>query len=376
MLAEGGRAWNADLRLLRRPCRYGRRPFVWTGRQAWGAIRPGLVDLRGLPRGTQVLLIAGYVVVLLCLALVLLLELFPEMRSRLPQIQPGLLAMSTTSLDMRYIPTSGPFGWLPSPLGVRLGGRVDGTIPLLLVAALACFVGWGLVLTGASDCGRRVFVPLVALFGIHLQVLTGFLGNPSALGLVTIAGGFLGFSATDHPEPASRSRYWRSSWWRYRPEPHLLTHRSSRWRDHPLLEFLFWTLVGPLLIVAIVLSMPGIPVEVRPGLLFPLAVEFTYLSAIGGAWIGMLLAVFFGSTRSTLASSWARASPTTSTADGASTFTWVAAALTILAAVAALMVYIATGELPPICSTRASCSCSECSSCRLSSSPAGQCGAC
>ena len=75
---------------------------------------------------------------------------------------------------------------------------------------------------------------------------------------------------------------------------YLRTHRSGGWRQHPLLEFLGWTLTAPLLIGVITLTMPGIPAFFRIGLLFPLAVELAYLSAIAGAWIAMLLSILFG----------------------------------------------------------------------------------
>lgn len=271
--------------------RHARPTLRRAGRLAAAPVRAGLVDLHGLPRGSQILLVFAYTAVLLCLGFAMLLELRPDLAARLPSLQSPILT-TQPQFEMRYVPASGPLWWLPAPLGVMMGWHFYASVPLLLMATIACFIGWGLVLTGASDCGRRVFLPIAVLFALHLQVMLAYLGSPSSLGILSIGGEFVALSAQSTPVLRVAYQVMALLLVAVPVGLHLRTHRSRHWRDHPILELVGWTLIAPAIILLITFTLPDLFWWVRVGVPFPLAVQFTYLSAIGGAWMGMLLVVY------------------------------------------------------------------------------------
>jgi hypothetical protein len=280
--------------------RGGRQTVAAAGRLAWGTVRDGLVDMHGLARGTRALLAFGYSLVLLGLASVLLDELVPRMFSRLPRLQAQFFD-SSPQLLMVYHRTSGPFWWLPAPLGVMFEQRATATIPLLIAAIAVFIVGWGLVLTGASDCGRRVFLPLLALYGLHLLLIPAYLGHPLELGLGMIGLEFLALSAGDSPRTLVALEFLAVLLVAAPAGLYVMTHASERWRRYPILEFAGWVLATPCFIAVLILAVPTMRAQDRLAVILPVAVEFAYLGAAGAAWLGMLLSFLVGVDTVTLA---------------------------------------------------------------------------
>lgn len=159
--------------------------------------REAIVDLRGLPLNTQVLAIFGYVGLFSLLSLTLLVELFGD----------SFTAVSFTV----------PEGDLYS----------EKQVPLLAMAlaSLAFILGWAFLLTGATDCRRRIFFPAVGLFAIQLIFLTPIEGNMAAA-----LGCFLAIPAIG----LLIAFYFLAPRWPF-------------WRDWPIVEFIAWALFAAFL---------------------------------------------------------------------------------------------------------------------------------
>jgi hypothetical protein len=154
--------------------------------------REAIVDLRGLPLNAQLLAIFGYIGLFALLGLTLLLELFGD---------------SFTAVT-----------FLPASSDPDTQFRV----PLLVMAlaSLAFVLGWAFLLTGATDCRRRVFFPAVALFAFQLIFLTPLEGGmTAALGCFLAVPG-IGLLVAFY----------------------FLAPRWPFWRDWPIVEFIAWTL--------------------------------------------------------------------------------------------------------------------------------------
>lgn len=174
-------------------------------------MREGLVDTTHLSPGMRRLVHIGYGVLLCSLLLLLLVDTFRG--------------------------TS----WMPISAPPR-GTSRPATAPILAIAAafMASVAGWAFLLTGASDVGRRAFIPAVVLYAYVILAPTRetirLLGLPPVL--VTVAGAVLVVVPVG---------------------VYLLTHRSRRWRERPDVELVAW-LVAPclyLVLTAVFLAMTG-----------------------------------------------------------------------------------------------------------------------
>lgn len=256
-----GRRPRPDARLVRRGLGLGlRRGGRWLG----DTIRAGLVDTTGLPRDTRALLAVGYAVVLVCLALVLLEELFPAWFESLPR---------------RVSTTTPPSSWDLGAIGVASGVLEEGDesvwwiYPLMLASAGASILGWAFVLTGASDCGRRVFLPLLAVFGLGLLLVARqALVVPGAALPLRILVALLVLSAGGL---------------------YLATHRSARWRQQPLPELLGW-LAAILLFLgsAFFLTARGDPNMSDKAELW--GMYFALVSSLGAGLLGVPFSAYLG----------------------------------------------------------------------------------
>lgn len=160
------------------------------------ALRERLVHTHDLPRGVWLLTLLGYVSV----ASLLMVQLFLELHTgKLPHV--------------RFHDVRGQL------LSVPLPGMVFSTLAFVL--------GWALLLTGASDCRRRVFLPIVGVFVFHLLVLLPYAdvsgyemeGGTTLWGLLAVL--LVGVPVALH----------------------FFTRRTRYWRDAPLLEFAAWLAV-------------------------------------------------------------------------------------------------------------------------------------
>ena len=225
-------AWAADLarsvRVL--PYRYASR-----GREAAGrALRARVIDLSGMPRGVRVLAVLGYASVATSLVAVLLIELFG---GGMPSV--------------RYYKYTDAHVLVP--------------IPAMVVSSLACVLGWALLLTGASDCRRRVFLPTVGLFLLQLFLL---LSSAAATGSGILVMWGLALPLVALPVGI-----------------HFFTPRLSHWRDFPVLEFCIWAAVASVF-VACTWFLSETRADVAPALeagflpLFLLLIPFWILLAL------------------------------------------------------------------------------------------------
>ncbi len=105
-------------------------------------LREAFIDFKGLSLSLRILAVLGYVAVFALLALTLLFDLFRN-----------YLAMVT------YV----PYGDQPAARQVPF--------VVMIACGLSIALGWAYVLTGATDCRRRVFFPIVALFVVQLIFL-------------------------------------------------------------------------------------------------------------------------------------------------------------------------------------------------------------
>lgn len=148
-------------------------------------LREAFIDFTGLSLGLRILAVLGYVAVFALLALTLLFDLF---RNYLTMVA--------------YV----PYGDQPAK-----------QVPfvVMIVCGLTLALGWAYVLTGATDCRRRIFFPIVALFVAQLILLI----------------------------PANI----RAAWYCTAPVlvaalvgAHFFTGSKRYWRDLPIVEFVLW----------------------------------------------------------------------------------------------------------------------------------------
>lgn len=163
--------------------------YAGRGREAagWG-LRARVVDLGGMPRGVRALAVLGYASVAVLLAAVLLVDLFDGV---MPSVRYEIAANELVLV---------PF-------------------PAMVVASLGFVVGWALLLTGASDCRRRVFLPMVGLFLLQMFLLS----SAAATGSGTLVMRGLALALVAVPVGV-----------------HFFAPRLSHWRDFAVVEFLFW----------------------------------------------------------------------------------------------------------------------------------------
>src|SRR5215211_280692 len=172
-----------------------------------------VIQLSDLPRGIRMLAFLGYANVLVLLAALLFFELS------------GKQLTNVVAFDVdASMPHEVPFSSVVSSL-------------------VAFMVGWSLILTGASDCSRRVFFPVLGFFVLQMYLLAEGFGEAQWdsqgqvwWATVCVAGVVAGI--------------------------HLFTHRLPYWRDRPLAEFGTW-LVVMLVLLLLLLRLPQGEVALR-----------------------------------------------------------------------------------------------------------------
>ena len=165
--------------------------FASRGRQkVYESFRSKVISLNGLSQDIRRLAVLGYVIVLGMLVATLLLELVGD------QLE-----------SVTFRPDSST-------------GRVQIPILAIIVSNISFVLGWAFLLTGASDCRRRVFLPVVFVFLFQLFLLAIGLGDNRNL--------IFAFWSLAIPLVALPVGL------------HFFTRRSVRWREHPMLEFAAW----------------------------------------------------------------------------------------------------------------------------------------
>jgi hypothetical protein len=149
-------------------------------------LREALIDFEGLSLSLRILAVLGYVSVFVLLLLTLLLDLFRD-RLTLVRYYPSVEEIA------REIP-----------------------FPVLIISSLCFALGWAYILTGATDCRRRVFLPVAGLLALQLFL---FLPQGNAM--------FLWFCAAPPLVLVLVGSYF-------------FTRAKQFWRDYPLVEFFLW----------------------------------------------------------------------------------------------------------------------------------------
>ena len=164
-------------------------------------LRERTVDVRGLRWNLRFLTLLGYVSVAVMLGGTLFLELFGNQLSSV-RVEPDAF----TTMDFSA--------------GVRI------PVLALVLSSLSLALGWAFLLTGATDCRRRVFFPIVGLFCLQWVM---FVGRGGGIAGILGFGGLLIIAAVSIA--------------------YLFFPRLRYWRDRPLVEFGIW-LTLLLLVVA------------------------------------------------------------------------------------------------------------------------------
>jgi hypothetical protein len=133
-------------------------------------------------------------------------------------------------------------------------------VAAMVSSSLSLALGWAFLLTGATDCGRRVFLPVAAVFFLQWVLFVGRGGAVAA---------FLGFGGLLVLGVVTVAR--------------LFSRRSLRWRQYPLVEFSAW-LALMLLVVAEVLwaKSPRIAaLDLETALSFPQILSMPFWVLLG-----------------------------------------------------------------------------------------------
>ncbi len=163
-------------------------------------LKETLIDTGPLAPALKILVRGGYVIIGLLLVLTLVFELIG---ARLPMVE--LLAFQQGEAVSQFIP-----------------------IAVVVVSSFGATVAWAYIMTGATDCRRRIFLPVLGLLGMQLFFMT----FPSLSGLAGASGlpfihGLLACGSAPLLLLGAFGFY-------------MATHRQAYWRDYPLLEFGGW----------------------------------------------------------------------------------------------------------------------------------------
>jgi hypothetical protein len=168
------------------------------GGRAWLAEnwRNTVIDVNQLPRQLRWLTIAGYGIVAVLLVLVIVLELIG---AGLPQVVFAVRAFE--------------------------GEDITGRVPYLVLGLFGVCnaLGWAFILTGASDCRRRVFIPVVTVFVLQWLITISNVESEDRF-----------FSLIDMPLFCLVLLFLLLF---------LFTRRLAIWSRYPLIEFGFWVTV-------------------------------------------------------------------------------------------------------------------------------------
>lgn len=154
-------------------------------------LRKRVVDLRPLSPGMRLLIVFGYV----CVAAVLGATLYLE-----------LSIQDSGGVEYPYIE----------------GGLASTPVEVMVISSIAFSLGWAFLLSGASDCRRRVFIPIALIFAFQWVL---FSPSPIENAWATLPG-LGGFVLILGAVGA-----------------HLFSSRYGYWRDLPVLEFVAWLIL-------------------------------------------------------------------------------------------------------------------------------------
>jgi len=169
--------------------------------QARGTLDAARIDLRDLPTEARLLTLLGYAGAFAVMAAALVFEFFGD--------------------------------WLPSVTYAYGKFRLLAPGPTVQVAVASFVLAWSLLLTGATDFGWRLFVPILVLFAFDLVFLASA-GGPGPLTSLLVGVGVLLLLT------AVTVRIGQA--------------KVPRWRDRPLVEFVGWA-VALSLFVGLVLTL-------------------------------------------------------------------------------------------------------------------------
>lgn len=165
-------------------------------------LKEAFIDVSGFPLGLKLLTWGGYAAVFLLLLMTVFFEIFG---ARLPMVH--FMTFEGGELVSKHVPTL-----------------------VIIVSSLGLTLAWAYIMTGATDCRRRIFLPVLALFGAQLFFMIPFSGLDSdsfVSGLRVL------------PFCGSAPLLLLAVFGFY-----MRTHRNQRWRDYPLIEFTGWIIVS------------------------------------------------------------------------------------------------------------------------------------
>lgn len=165
-------------------------------------LKETLIDFSQLSLSHKILTWGGYAAVFLLLLMTVFFEIFG---ARLPMV--NFMAFEGSVQVSKHVP-----------------------ILVMIVSSLGLTLAWAYIMTGATDCRRRIFLPVLALFGAQLFFMTPFSGLDSdsfVSGLRVL------------PFCGSAPLLLLAVLGLY-----LFTHRKKEWRDYPLIEFAGWIVVS------------------------------------------------------------------------------------------------------------------------------------
>lgn len=203
-------------------------------------LRKRVVDLRLLSPSMRVLIIFGYA----CVAAALGATLYLEFTVR-------------GSGGVEYPYTE--------------GGLVRTPVEVMVISSIALSLGWAFFLAGASDCRRRIFIPIGLLFAAQWILFSPIEGDwailPGLGGLLLVLGAI---------------------------GAHLVSSRSTYWRELPVLEFAAWLtlMLVSVLWLFLLQSREETAIGLDLALSFPqvLSIPFWLLLGVEATDIGITLA--------------------------------------------------------------------------------------
>lgn len=165
-------------------------------------LRETLIDFSQLSLSLKILAWGGYAAVSLLLLMTLLFEIFG---ARLPMVH--FTAFEGSELVSKHVPTL-----------------------VMIVSSLGLTLAWAYIMTGATDCRRRIFLPVLAIFGAQLFFMIPFSGLDSDSFVSGLR--VLPFCGTAPLLLLAVFGFY------------MRTHRKKAWRDYPLIEFVGWIIIS------------------------------------------------------------------------------------------------------------------------------------
>ncbi len=203
-------------------------------------LRKRVVDLRPLSPSMRLLIVFGYICVVGALAATLYLELAVS----------GSSGVEYTHLD---------------------GELVSTPVEVMVISSIVLSLGWAFFLAGASDCRRRIFIPIALFFAVQ-WILFSFIESDWAV-LTGLGGLIVVFGAVG---------------------AHLVSSHSAFWRELPVLEFAAWLalMLISVLCLFFLQSREETAIGLDRALSFPqvLSAPFWFILGVEAVDIGITLA--------------------------------------------------------------------------------------